>query len=67
LELQSTYFPAITESEYRVVNTVDWKIPMGAKTRLSFNTHFEHEYASNPDPGFPLNTIRLTWGLQWDF
>lgn len=67
LELLSAYYPAITESEYRVVNTMDWKIPMGEKTRLSFNTHLDHEYASNPDPGFPLNTIRLTWGLQWDF
>ncbi len=67
LELLSAYYPSITGSEYRVVNTLDWKIPMGEKTRLSFNTHCEHEYASNPDPGYPLNTIRLTWGLQWDF
>ena len=67
LDLLSAYYPGLTESEYRIVNTVDWKIPMGENTRLSFNTHLDHEYASNPDPGFPLNTIRLTWGLQWDF
>ena len=67
LDLVSAYYPGITENEYRIVNTADWKIPMGEKARLSFNTHLDHEHASNPDPGFPVNTIRLTWGLQWDF
>lgn len=67
LDLLSAYYPAITESEYRIVNTLDWKIPVGEKARLSFNTRLDHELASNPDPGFPVNTVRLTWGLQWDF
>jgi hypothetical protein len=67
LALVSAYFPAVTESEYRIVNTLEWKISMSEKTRLSFNTHLDHEYASNPDQGFPPTTIKLTWGLQLDF
>jgi len=48
------------------VNTLDWKAPLHKLSRLSFNTHLDYEYNNNPDPGFPKNNIKLSWGLQWD-
>jgi hypothetical protein len=67
LELTSMYFRALTENEYRFVNTLEWKVPILGKGRVSFNTLLDYEYANNPDPGFPRNNYSLTWGLQWDF
>lgn len=67
LKASAMYFRALNDDEYRFVNMIDWKIPFVRKGRLSFNTHVDYEYASNPDPGFPPNNISLTWGLQWDF
>jgi hypothetical protein len=67
LDLTAMYFRALTDNEYRFVNTLEWKVPILRKGRVSFNIHLDYEYASEPDPGFPHNNYSLTWGLQWDF
>lgn len=67
LELTAMYFRALTDDEYRFVNTFEWRAPILRKERISFNLHLDFEYASDPDQGFPQNDYSLTWGLQWDF
>jgi len=67
LSYEFSYYRELTDDNYRVVNIADWKIPIGKGTKLNFDTHIDHEYASDPDPGFPKNNIKFTWGLQWNF
>ena len=67
LELTAMYFRALTDDEYRFVSTLEWKVQILRKGRVSFNVHLDYEYASEPDPGFPHNNYSVTWGLQWDF
>jgi hypothetical protein len=67
LQLNATYYPSLNEDDYRVVVVLDWKLLISRVAGLSFNTHLDYEYATDPDLGFPPNNIRLTWGLQYDF
>lgn len=60
------YFKALSDDDFRFVNTLEWNAPLHRLSRLSFNTHLDYEYSNNPDPGFPYDNIKLTWGLQWD-
>ena len=66
MEYMLNYFKMLSNDDFRFVNILDWKIPFHRLSRLSFNTHLDYEYSNNPDPGFPHDNIKLTWGLQWD-
>jgi len=67
LSYELSYYRELNDDNFRVVNIADWKIPIGKGTKLNLDTHIDHEYASDPDPGFPHNNIRFIWGLQWTF
>ncbi len=66
LSLGVTYYPVLGDTDYRIVTAADWSFVLSRFTHLSFNTNLEWEYATDPDPGFPPNTIRLTFGLQFN-
>ncbi|MHC4849125.1 MAG: DUF481 domain-containing protein [Planctomycetota bacterium] len=67
LQLSLIAFPALEQESSRTVVTFDWKVLVDRKIGMSFNTHLDWEYDTDPDPGFPEHTIRWTWGLQFNF
>jgi hypothetical protein len=67
VNLESTWYPALATSDDRVITRIDWRRSLDRKHKLSLTTHLEWEYDTSPDEGFPENTIRWTWGIQWDF
>ena len=68
LSLAVAYYPTLGEDpNERIITTLDWRYLIDAKARISLVTHLDWEYDTDPDPGFPLHTIRWTFGVQWDF
>jgi hypothetical protein len=66
LEFITTYLPALVRNDFRIVTTLGWKYLLDEEHRLGLSLRFDHEYATDPDPGYPRNNTRLTWGIQWD-
>jgi hypothetical protein len=65
-DLTSLYHPAPSRNDFRLVSTLGWKYLIDEEHRLGLALHIDHEYATDPDPGFPLNNTKITWGIQWD-
>ncbi|MHC4547747.1 MAG: DUF481 domain-containing protein [Planctomycetota bacterium] len=65
--LGMAYYPSLNAPEHRFTTLLDWRYLLDERYRVSFLTHLGHEFATDPDPGFPENNIKLTWALQWDF
>jgi hypothetical protein len=66
-ELTTTYLPALVRNDFRVLTTLGWKYMLDEEHRLGLTIRLDHEYATDPDPGFPRNNTRITWGIQWDW
>lgn len=66
IHLDVTYYPSLNENEYRIVPIAEWSFRFQEDSALSLNFRFELEYGTDPDPGFPNDTYRATWGLQLD-
>lgn len=66
VSLDATYYPSLNENEYRLVPIFDWKFRIQDDSPLSLNFRLEYEWATDPDPGFPRDTYRATWGVQVD-
>jgi len=67
LAFELSTYPGLTDDTERLILLFDWSILIDRKIGMSINTHLDWEYDSRPDSGFPPNTIRWTWGLQFDF
>lgn len=67
IDLVILVYPTFNSSNSRAVTTFDWSVLLDRRVGMSFNTHLYWEWNTEPDPGFPDNTIRWTWGLQFDF
>ncbi|MHC4953455.1 MAG: DUF481 domain-containing protein [Planctomycetota bacterium] len=60
-------YPAFENDDYRVITSFDWTVLIDRRIGMSFNTHLDWEYDTSPDPGFPPNTLRWTWGFQFTY
>ena len=67
IEVSYMFFAAIDDENSRSIAIFDWSVLLDRKVGMSFNTHLYWEWDTNPEPGFPENTIRWTWGLQFQF
>ncbi|MHC4941314.1 MAG: DUF481 domain-containing protein [Planctomycetota bacterium] len=66
--LNLTWYPALGDvDDERFIAHFEWKFLLDKKSRLSLVTNLDWEYDTSPDPGFPNDNVRWTWGLQWDF
>ncbi|MHC4958506.1 MAG: DUF481 domain-containing protein [Planctomycetota bacterium] len=62
------WYPVLDDpADERLIVHFDWQFLLDAKARLSIVTNIDWEYDTSPDPGFPNNNIRWTWGVQWSF
>lgn len=67
LRYSTTWYPGLNRQSHRFVTDVEWTFRITDEVPLGLNTALEWEWDTNPDPGFPENNIRLTFGVQYDF
>jgi hypothetical protein len=59
--------PWFRDPDHRLVTRGNWRIRITEKPALNFRFGLEHEFATDPDPGFPRNSVRVTTGVEAKF